>query len=618
MVDGYDRLVSAYPQIEGTLARLAESGQAVGIHLVLAVPPGAELPPSAIRGSAGLRVDLDPETRGTATLSVAGIVQTRFQVADADRVPDGLDGAIRVQRPSGCTELSTLVEEVSGRPFDGAVWRPDLPHAPAGATRTRAAPARVELRFTVESAGQTPRDIAVDIDPERTVAELTAALHLELGLGPDAEAGVSLRRRETPLRPDQTVRSVRLRNGDVLVIGSRDAGPEPSPDTERHPDESGRIAFNRQPRPQPVPPDLGVDVPAAPERGQGSWRSLLPVATGVLTGLLMGGSMYLATGPGRPPVVLLMSVAATPVLALVTGIVPLGDVLRRRGQFRRAETAFRQQVAGLDAEIERAQAAVVAHLHEAAPDPETLIERARALDPRLWERRPSSDDWLHLRVGLRSAGSNVDARLPDGGDARLRAEAQAQIDRSRPLPPVPMVLPLAAASPLGLHGDRRRVGELARWLAVQLAVLHSPEELVIAAAVPTSERQQWAWLRWLPHVQGQAGPLPAPRLVAGGAAARALLHRLLGLLDRRRESDDRVAVVAFLHEDAGLPRGLVARLLAHGGEYGVHVVWIAGHRQDLPGQCRSAVGLQHAGGTCRRTCCSWRAARRSSAPPRTV
>jgi S-DNA-T family DNA segregation ATPase FtsK/SpoIIIE len=599
MIDRYDHLVASRPQIEGKVARLAESGQVAGIHLVLGVQSGTELPPAAIRGSTGIRVDLEPESRGLAVLSVAGIVQTRFQVADADHIPLEPGGAIRVQRPGGCTDLSMAIRDAAAGPFDGPVWRPDLPQARAATPRTRIAPVRAELRLTIESAGQPSRDVAVEIDPERTVAELEAALRSELGLGSGAGSGVSLRRHPTPLRPDRTVRSARLRNGDVVVIGPRDAEPEPAPDSERRPDDSGRIAFNRQPRPQPLAPDLRVGVPAAPERGQGSWRSLLPVGTGVLTGLVMGGSMYFATGPGRPPAVLLMSVAVTPVLALVTGIVPLGDVLRRRGVFRKAEAAFRQRVAGLGAEIERAQAAEVAHLLGAAPDPETLVERARSLDPRLWERGPASDDWLHVRIGLRSAGTNVDAPLPDGGEARLRAMTQAEIDRARPLPPTPMVLSLTATSPLGLHGDRRRVGELARWLAVQLAVLHSPEELVIAAAVPTSERQQWAWLSWLPHLHGQSGPLPVPRLVAGGAAARSLLQRLLGLLDQRRESDDRAAVVAFLHEDAGLPRGLVARLLAGGAEYGIHVIWIAGHRQDLPGQCRSAVGLHHDGGACR-------------------
>jgi S-DNA-T family DNA segregation ATPase FtsK/SpoIIIE len=616
VIDGYDRLVALRPQIEGKVARLAEVGQAAGIHLVLGVQAGAEQLPPAIRSNAGLRIDLDLETRGLGAVSIASMVHRRLQLADVNHVPIEPDGAIRVQRPGGCTDLSIVIRATRdgaaklGLPLDSLVWRPDLPespHAPAPRTRTQGKPSQVELRLTIESAAHPAGDVAVEIDPERPVADLVAALRSELGLGTDAGGGAYLRRRQAWLRHDQTVRSTRLRSGDVLVIG--DHGSEPAPaqdalsDSERRLDESARIAFNRQPRPQPLPPELDVRVPPVPERGQGSWRSLVPVGTGVLMGVMMGGSMYLATGPGRPPVVLLMSVGMTPVMALLTGIMPLSDMLRRRSGFRRASAAFRDQIASLGAEIESIQAAEVAYLNESAPDPESLVERARTLDPRLWERRPTSEDWLRLRIGLWSARSSVAVHVPDGGDAQLREGALAEVGRPRPLPPVPMVLSLTRAAPLGLHGDRRRVSALARWLAVQLALLHSPEELVIAAAVPTGERQQWSWLSWLPHVHGQSGPLPAPRLVAGTAAARGLLQRLMALIDERRRTADSpdvpVSVVAFLHEDAGLPRGLVARLLAQGHRYGVHVVWLGGHRQDLPGECRAAIGLHLVAGACR-------------------
>ncbi|HYW22895.1 MAG TPA: type VII secretion protein EccCb [Terriglobales bacterium] len=609
IVDRYDHLAGIRPQIEGKVARLAELGQAAGIHLVLGVQAGAEPLLPAIRASAGLRIDLDTEHRGQGVVSIANVVHGHLQLADPNHIPVKADGTIRVQPPGGCTDLSVLVD-AAGTHWHGCgdvVWQPGLAQTAPRAPRLDARRPVVEFMLTVEAAGQPPRDVAVEIDPERSVGDLVTALGTELGIEaePEHDGGALLRRGQVWLRADQTVRSTRLRTGDALVIGSRraDAGdprPQEIPaDSERRPDESGRIAFNRQPRPQPQPPDLGIAVPVAPERGQGTWRSLVPVGTGVLMGLVMGGSMYLATGPGRPPAVLLMSVGVTPLLALLTAIMPLSDVIRRRAGFRRASGAFREQVASLGVVIERAAAAEAAFLNESSPDPESLVERARTLDPRLWERRPSSPDWLSLRIGVRNARTRVEATIPDGGDASLRAEAEAEIERARPLPAVPMVVALAEAGPLGLHGDRRRTGGLARWLAVQLAVLHSPEELVIAAALPTSERQQWSWLRWLPHVHGRGGPLPAPRLVAGSAAARGLLHRLMTLLDDQRLVDDRVDVVAFLHEDAGLPRGPVARLLAHGGRYGVHVVWVAGRRHDLPGECRSAAGLYVASGACR-------------------
>jgi type VII secretion protein EccCb len=652
VIDGYDRLAALRPQIEGPLARLAEVGQALGIHLLLGTQARAETLPAAIRGNAGLRIDLDPRSltttsigsssasaripgRGVGVLSIANMVHSQVQIADVYHIPAGAGGTIQVQpfgfagtqdATGGCTELTSLIQAARTAaielqlPIERCVWRPELTVSPSprvtAAARRGAKRAQAELRLTVESPPQPVRDVVVEIDPERTVAELVAALSSELDLETSADAEAYLHRRQAWLRRDQTVRLTRLRSGDRLTIAPRDPRAREAQlpavlagDSEGRLDEAGRIAFNRPPRPQPLPPDLRLPLPAAPERGQGSWRALVPVGTGVAMGLMMGGGMYFATGPGRSPAILLLSVGMTPMMAILTGIMPMHDVLKRRSTFRKARSAFRERIKGVGAEIERAREVEASYLHEASPDPDTLVERARMLDQHLWERRPTSSDWLQVRIGLEEAASSLAVVFPDGGEASLREEAKKEIGQPRPLPPVPMVLGLSQAGPLGLHGDRRRVSSLARWLAVQLATLHSPEDLIVAAAVPTSERQQWSWLSWLPHVHGQAGPLAGPWLAPGGVPARNLLQRLLALVEERRRIADSplgqavdhapVAVAAILHEDAGLPRGQVARLLAHGHRCGVHVIWIASHRQELPGECRAEIGLYVAGGVCR-------------------
>src|SRR5207302_5664321 len=54
---------------------------------------------------------------------------------------------------------------------------------------------------------------------------------------------------------------------------------------------------------------------------------------------------------------------------------------------------------------------------------------------------------------------------------------------------------------------------------------------------------------------------------------------------------------ALLHEDAGLPRGHVSRLLGQGPRFGVHAVWMASRRHDLPGECGAEIGLHVSGDT---------------------
>lgn len=641
VIGGYDRLVSRRPEIEPRIAELAELGGDGGIHLILGTSRPLEMLPSTIRRHMGLRVELGTLSPGdmqaTATMSLASSASRTFRVPNVhqlsardsrrvwvQRLDFGGESGNGSSRSSDLTDLSSVVQatrQAARRlelPVERLVWRPALLAQPdqtsyettSGVSRDGKR-GRVELKLTVEIPSQSERDVAVEIGLEQTISELVEALTARLGSEPAHGAGAYHQRRQVWLRPEQSVSSARLRSGDQLVINARNSPAAAvsvlagSAGLDGRLDAGGRVAFNRPPRALPVAPDLNIRLEAPPERGQASWRALVPVGTGVLMGLAMGGSMYMLSGPGRGAAVLLVSAGMTPMMALITGIMPLQDVLKRRRAFRRGSRQFKERIKGLPAEIESVQAIEASYLRESALDADTLIERARTMEQTLWERRPGNPDWLCLRIGVRDVTSRVTVALAEGGEKDLRELAEREIGKRPALQAIPMVLNLAEVGALGLYGERSSVNALARWLVVQLAVLHSPEELVLVAAVPARDRQQWIWLSWLPHIHSQAASLSNPRLVSGSAPARGLLQRLLVLLDERRSAaggtapspeDVPAAVVAFLHEDAELPRGQVKRLLALGLQYGIYTVWMGGRHSDLPGECRAEVGLQVSGG----------------------
>jgi S-DNA-T family DNA segregation ATPase FtsK/SpoIIIE len=635
VVDAADHLAAA----ETRLSRLAEAGPGAGIHLLLSAAAADAVPPP-VRRQAGIRVELGGSGRseqtvmgdlparagaaapGIATVTIARGISTEFPAADPGHLSVGGDGGVRVLplrfgreavRDGDAAVLAEAARALAAA-TPAPVWRPDPaapPTAPAvpaadgqGATR-----ATVELRLTIESPPQPPRDVAVELALDRTFAELVAALTAQLELGPTGAAGVYQRRTRLWLRPEQSVRSARLRTGDRLLVAPRGFRIEEAPapaggpaDVDGRVDDRGSIAVNRPPRPNPAALVPRVDLAAPPERGQGGWRSLVPVGTGVLMGLMLGGTTYFVSGSGRSPAILLLSAGMTPLMAVLTGILPAQEALRRRSTFRRASRQWRERVDGLGSEIEAAQALESARLHEAAPDLATLLDRVRRLDPTLWERRPGRPDWLRLRLGLEDTASATVVTFAAGGEPRLRALADPKIEGRPPLRGVPMVLPLAEAGSVGLYGERAAAASAARALVAQAAMLHSPEELVLAAAVPPGEQRRWAWMAWLPHARSRAAVLPGARVVSGPAGAGGLLQRLLALVEQRArrggtpDDEARTAVLAVLHEDVGLPRGDVARLLERGPRQGVHVIWMAGRRQDLPGECGAELGLEPASG----------------------
>ncbi len=89
-----------------------------------------------------------------------------------------------------------------------------------------------------------------------------------------------------------------------------------------------------------------------------------------------------------------------------------------------------------------------------------------------------------------------------------------------------------------LDGDLSRARGLLRAMISQLAVLHGPDLLLIAAVVAETSRKHWDWLKWLPHHQhptalDDVGParMTYPSLAVAEAELRGLLPHVVVVLD---------------------------------------------------------------------------------------
>ncbi|HEY7200808.1 MAG TPA: FtsK/SpoIIIE domain-containing protein [Candidatus Dormibacteraeota bacterium] len=378
--------------------------------------------------------------------------------------------------------------------------------------------------------------------------------------------------------------------GTVLELEAREAEPA----ARAQVDASGRIAFNRPPRVIRLEPARTVTLEAPPQKEKGHRLPLSTAIVPLAMGLVMFAFMH------NPMFLLFMLL--TPVMAafsfLETGI-------GGRRQFKRGTEEFHDRMRAADRQLGEARVALAQHLRATSPDLVRLLDRAQTLDPALWERRPDDLDWLLLRVGWADQALGPALEVATGGEDSLREEAEKMAAGHRMLHAAPLRVSLREAGVLGVSGESRRSASLARALGMQLAALHSPEDLVLAAAVPDDERADWAWLGWLPHCATESASRLAPCVVSGRTAARALVDRLLSLLAERRQARDAyhgtsvgrlgASVVVFLHERAELPRGATAQLLQQGPGVGIHAIWLGGDRQSLPGECGAVVDLQPAG-----------------------
>jgi DNA segregation ATPase FtsK/SpoIIIE, S-DNA-T family len=290
-------------------------------------------------------------------------------------------------------------------------------------------------------------------------------------------------------------------------------------------DGSGLIP-NRLPRTRPPVQPKNVRLPDRPARaerhvGRQMFSSLLPLAASLL-GVLVTGDLRMLYLAAISP--------AWFVMILITS--------RRQ---RKRDDAEQARIGA--AQVRERQSAAESAFAEgkarrvAFPDPGTVLITALGPGPRLWERRPDSEDFLELRLGIADLPATTvtltapAGQTPNDGHGRVTVPFLA--------PDAPATVHLARCGVLGVAGpvaDRRA---LARWLVAQTAVLHSPQDVAVYILTDRESRPDWAWTLWLPQLRARGRTQALVRLGNDHESVGARVEELGSLVKERAQGGGR-------------------------------------------------------------------------------
>ncbi|MGI5182473.1 type VII secretion protein EccCb [Dactylosporangium sp. CA-152071] len=359
-----------------------------------------------------------------------------------------------------------------------------------------------------------------------------------------------------------------------------------------------RLSFHRPARFMPPPaPDDKVVLPAPPEVKQSAFNAIAMILP--LMGSL-GIAAYMVSY-GRPTLI---------ALAIVFAVVSLGAGVGMRTQTRHTERRARvrqraryramlMDVRSRAREVAAAQRTLGAWGH---PEPDRLLAVAAAAR-RVWERRQGDPDFLQVRIGRGDAvlatPLQIGARLDPLADYdwECMSAARRLVDRMGTVSGQPVPLEIGAAGVISILGPPDRAESLARALLCQVAVLHAPDDVLVA--VDATAGAQWEWVKWLPHA---VEPGTRASLVAAGPGD------LTGFLERelaRRQDAQSARRLAVGYDRSAAPhqqrllvvftgfdpmsefgRGPLLRSLleAAGSQYGLTLLFIGEHDADEPGR----------------------------------
>jgi len=210
--------------------------------------------------------------------------------------------------------------------------------------------------------------------------------------------------------------------------------------------------------------------------------------------------MFSSTG-GKPATYLASSLYALSSVGMMVGMVgrTAGDKRRRIDGERRDYLRYLTQVR------RRARAAATAQRAAMAwrqPEPTALW--SLAMSSRVWERRPSDDDFAAVRVGTGAQRLAVTLVPPETQPVEdldpVSAGALRDLIRVHStVPDLPVAVALRSYARVSVTGDDALSRDLIRAVIGQLATFHSPDELRIAVCASRAVLAQWSWLKWLPH-----------------------------------------------------------------------------------------------------------------------
>ena len=348
---------------------------------------------------------------------------------------------------------------------------------------------------------------------------------------------------------------------------------------------NGVLTFNRPPR-IPISEDATrLSVPTEPEKRQATPMSVASIVAPLLIAAVMAvflQPMYLLFG-------------------LLSPMMLLGNYVtdRRRGSrsHRKALADYQERKSAFSNQLQAAIDRETMDLRQAAPDPSEVAAIASAPQARLWERRPSDGDFLALRVGIADQPASVQLSSASSWEPAHSSSPDRPV-----LKQVPVTVDLASSGVFGVCGDMRETTGILRWLTVQVAALHAPEEVRIVVLAPDDQQNRWDWAMWLPHAR-----MNQARYVAGVAldqeAVESVASSLAVAIDsrlQRHESPGPLAsltgevatVVVIADSTAARSSPAVARVLNAGPSVGIYAICLAERNVDLPEDCKAILTVE--------------------------
>lgn len=227
---------------------------------------------------------------------------------------------------------------------------------------------------------------------------------------------------------------------------------------------------------------------------------------------------------------------------------------------------------------------------------EWILRRNR----RLWERSSGQDDFLNLRLGCGSIPFDVDIKYPDKRFSVDADPLQNDVNRLADTPQIlsnaPITCSLLNRTVVGIAGAEANAKVFVQSLIIQIAALHSYDQVKLILFVDETNAPAWNCFRLLPHMWD--GSTDMRYFAVGEEEGHAVSLYLECILAERKDICSNhpecpvphYILIATSPEVAG-KIGLFDKIAAAPDDLGFSGIAVASQVSNLPQSCSTVVEL---------------------------
>ena len=363
--------------------------------------------------------------------------------------------------------------------------------------------------------------------------------------------------------------------------------------------------YSRSPRLRESLPDKDIILAPPPSKAQKGARGF-----GMFSSLLGSGAMLatsLAVGASSPA--LMAARAASLVSPISSAVIGKKQYKTQDKKAERYELERRQRY-GEYIEAQKSRIISVAEVqnrirNKENPSPRECIDIAGKAKSSLWERRPSDNDFMEVRIGMgyepicvNIRGFNNSSKFEMEEDD-VKYLADQIIEETRIVDNVPARINFQKYNTVGIVGDREQAISLVRNILISVAALHSFSDVHIVGLFEKGEQRRWEFIKWLPHIWDDTNQI---RFLAFEPEDR---HRLCEILHEtlkeRAENCDKnsgrkASPIPFYLFIAGSEaclknESLLDDLLINSSEMGCAAILMYDDIYSLPNKCEYIINL---------------------------